>query len=59
MILPIYIEPQPVLHKETKQISEITPEIIQLAESMRGDRRVGSRFLDNARPGYVVSRPCE
>jgi len=35
MILPIYVEPQPVLHKETAPIEEITPEILALAENMR------------------------
>ena len=35
MILPIYIEPQPVLHQETTPITEITPEIKALAENMR------------------------
>lgn len=35
MILPIYIEQQPVLRQKVEPITEITPEIIQLATDMR------------------------
>lgn len=35
MILPIYTDKQPVLHQETAPITEITPEIRQLALDMR------------------------
>jgi len=35
MILPIYVEPQPILREPTATIPEITPEIRELAASMR------------------------
>jgi len=35
MILPIYVEPQPILREECQPIGKITPEIVQLAEDMR------------------------
>jgi len=45
MILPIYAEPQPVLHQPATPIKEITPEIRQLADdmldTMRGAQGIG------------------
>ncbi|MBU6389317.1 peptide deformylase [Patescibacteria group bacterium] len=39
MILPIYCEPNPVLHQETEPITEITDEIRELAANMRETMR--------------------
>jgi peptide deformylase len=35
MILPVYVEPQEILHKPTEPIIEITPELQELVASMR------------------------
>ncbi len=35
MILPVYIEPNDILHKVAEPITEITPEIRELASNMR------------------------
>jgi peptide deformylase len=35
MILPVFTEPQPILHKQTQPVSEITPAIRELVENMR------------------------
>lgn len=35
MILPVYVEPQPILRETTKPVAEITPELRELVASMR------------------------
>lgn len=35
MILPVYVEPQPILRTQTEPITDITPEIRELVMSMR------------------------
>jgi peptide deformylase len=56
MILPIYTEPNPVLHQRTSPIIEITDDIRQLADDMRDTMR-GAQGIGLAAPqvGRTVS----